>query len=150
MRDRYGTHDLNYHAWLFRHLGKTRNICGEESEPAFDLAVSILHELGSTVPREPRLLPECWITMAQYHWDQYQQQAETGLESPRADHAIHLLCDFTDSREASGAASDIELEWLLMLRNWQMQTGKVAEAVSTTRRCSAMVRKIGAIEVKDT
>ncbi|KAK8139404.1 hypothetical protein PG984_002784 [Apiospora sp. TS-2023a] len=87
--------------------------------------------------------------MAQYHWDQYQQQAKSDLGNPRADYAIHLLCEFTKSREASGAASDVELGWLLMLETWQMQTGKVTDAVSTARRGSAMVRKIGAVKVED-
>ncbi|KAK8081358.1 Transcription factor [Apiospora saccharicola] len=149
MRDRYGVHDLDYHTWLFRHLGKTRNICGEGSEIAFELALSILNELDPITPQSARLLPECWITMAQYHWGQHQQQAERGLGNPRADYAIHLLCEFTNSREASGAASDVELGWLLMLESWQMQTGRVTDAVSTARRGSEMVRKIGEVKVEN-
>ncbi|KAK7956410.1 uncharacterized protein PG986_005632 [Apiospora aurea] len=147
LRDRYGIHHPSYHSWLWRHLGRIRNICGEDSEAAFELAACIRQELGSVTPQETRLLPECWLTMAQYHWKELWQQAECDMGSPRAQYAIHLLCKYTNSREASGAANDAELGWLRVLEDWQVQAGSSEEAANTSARCNTMIREIGAIRV---
>lgn len=149
LRDRYGIDHPSYHSWLWRQLGRIRNVCGEESEVAFELAADISNEQGQIVSQEARLLPECWLTMGQYGWKQTQQCAEGGGLDGDRQKAIHLLHAYTKSREAAGAANDAELGWLRTLEGWQIQAGHEDEAAITAGRCAAMITKIGGIRVED-
>lgn len=149
LRNRYGVHHPGYHSWLWRQLGRIRNICGEESEAAFKLAVDISNELGQIISREARLLPECWLTMGQYQWKQTQQRADGGCLDWERENAIQLLHDYTKSREAAGATNDAELGWLRTLQAWQTQAGHEDEATITAGRCAAMITRIGALKIEE-
>lgn len=140
LRDSHGIHHEVYHSWMWRHLGSIRNLCGEDSDTAFELAMDIDKELEELQPTELRLLPECWLTMGQYHWKMLGSVPD--LSNPRIGLAIDLLNGYTMSRWSAGARNDAELGWLHLLESWQRVAGREAEADETLKRCTAMVEEI--------
>lgn len=145
LRGSYGIHHEGYHSWLWRHLGSVRNLCGEDSDAAFELAMDINKEMEELQPAELRLLPETWLTMGQYHWKML-GPAPT-ISNPRMGLAIDLLSGYTMSRWSAGARNDAELGWLQLLASWQRVAGLEAEANNTLERCTDMVKEIARSEL---
>jgi hypothetical protein len=139
-RSTYGIHHEVYHSWMWRHLGSVRNLCGEDSDLAFELAVNIDKEMADLQPTELRLLPECWLTMGQYHWRMLGPASD--FSNPRMGLAISLLNGYTISRWSAGAKNDAELGWLHLLASWQRVARCEAEADKTLEKCTAMVEEI--------
>lgn len=144
LRNSYGIDHEVYHSWMWRHLGSVRNLCGEDSDPAFELALDIEKEMAVLQPTELRLLPECWLTMGQYHWRMLGSMAD--VLNPRMGLAISLLNGYTMSRRSAGARNDAELGWLHLLESWQRLAGCEAEAAKTLESCTAMVEEIASGE----
>jgi hypothetical protein len=65
-RQIYGKCDPKYHIWLYKHMGNIRNVCGEDSDEAYNLAIEITTELSGEEVQELRLYPECWVSMSQF------------------------------------------------------------------------------------
>ena len=143
MRDGCGADSAAYHKWLWKNLGSIRNLCGEDSDRAFHLAQDIQAEMRGVESLEPRLLPECWLTMSQYC---RRKLAEGGQGhdtfDPRAELSIHFLTMYVESIWAVGIRNYSELQWLEKLASWQTMAGHDADANMTATRRRQMISEI--------
>ncbi|KAH8883204.1 hypothetical protein GQ53DRAFT_753098 [Thozetella sp. PMI_491] len=143
MRQTWGVAGVDYHKWLYRHIGGVRSLYGLDSEQAVALAVDIDREMEGIDCAEPRIAQECWVSMGQHHWKKWEETRDP--LSPRAGMAISYLEKFVERSRELGLRNDHQLDWLQLLASWQRTAGRASDAEATMVHYATMVQQIEAL-----